>query len=291
MRSLECGKNDPEVFRADRFEGNPRHFDRRRLTKSQRWRVADLLADERLARLNETLEEVKLSHTFYARYVKRILDIICALIAIIVTLPINIIIGIVTFISLGKPLFFKQQRAGMNGKLFTIIKFRNMRESRDERGELLPPEERVTRLGILLRKTSLDELLNFWCVLKGDMSIIGPRPLVPEYTHRYNKRHRMRLAVRPGLECPPRKLDNHVWTWQEQLDNDIWYVEHISFKTDCLMIINLVKFAFDKKSAQARATAQRGTFMGYDESGRAINLDGVPQQYIDWVVQVEEANG
>ena len=156
-----------------------------------------------------------------------------------------------------------------------------MRNTVDERGELLPAAQRVTRFGKFVRKTSLDELLNFLSIFKGDMSIIGPRPLVPEYSHRYNKRHAARLAVRPGLECPPRELNENVWTWQEQLDNDVWYVENLSLKVDCIMAINLVKFAFDRKSATARATAQRGTFMGYSEDGVAINMAGVPQEYID----------
>lgn len=259
------------------------HVNRAELTKKQRWEVADLLASERLPHLNKSLEDVNPSRTLYARFGKRLFDIVLSAFALVVTLPINLVIGVATYLDLGRPLFFKQERVGRDGATFTIVKFRNMRETRDERGELLPPSERVTKLGVFLRKTSLDELLNFWSVLKGDMSIIGPRPLVPEYTHRYNKRHRMRLAVRPGLECPPRHLGGHVWTWQEQFDNDVWYVEHLSFRTDCLMVINLVRFALDKRSAQARATAKRGTFMGYDEAGHAINLDGVPQEYIDYV--------
>ena len=168
-----------------------------------------------------------------------------------------------------------------------LIKFRNMRNTTDEKGELLPPAQRVTKFGKFVRKTSLDELLNFWSILKGDMSLIGPRPLVPEYTHRYNKRHKQRLAVRPGLECPPRELNNRVWTWQEQFENDVWYVENVSFLTDCKMIVNLIRFALDRKSANARAMAERGTFMGYDLDGIAINLDGVPQEYID-NVRVED---
>lgn len=266
------------------------HFDRSVLTKDQRWQVADLLAADRLSNLNKQLEPVMVSKTLYARYGKRALDIILSAAALIVTFPINVIVGIITYFDLGLPLFFRQERVGKDGKTFTIIKFRNMRDTRDERGELLPPSERVTKLGVFLRKTSIDELLNFWSVFKGDMSIIGPRPLVPEYVARYNMRHRARLSVRPGLECPPRELGTSVWTWQEQFDNDVWYVEHLSFSTDCRMVLNLIKFATDKKSAQARATAQRGTFMGYDEKGCAINLDGVPQEYIDRVANMGDSD-
>ena len=186
-----------------------------------------------------------------------------------------------TLKDVGRPILFEQERVGKDGRIFKLVKFRNMTNERDERGELLPPSQRVTRFGRLMRKTSLDELLNFLSVLKGDMSLIGPRPLVPEYTARYSKRHRMRLSVRPGLECPPRELSDHAWTWQEQFENDIWYVEHVSFRTDCKMMLNLVRFALDRKNSSARASAERGVFVGYDNLGNAISLEQLDQQYVD----------
>lgn len=258
-------------------------MDRTELTKAMRWKLAGYLAEDRLYDINQNLEPVKVKDTVYTRYIKRLIDIVISLIICIITLPINLVIGIITFFDVGRPIFFKQDRVGRNGKIFHIIKFRNMRNTRDERGELLPPAQRVTKFGKFVRKTSLDELLNFWSILKGDMSLIGPRPLVPEYYHRYNDRHINRLAVRPGLECPPRELTDHVWTWQEQFENDVWYVENVSFRTDCKMIFYLLRFTLDRKSANARAVADRGTFMGYDLDGEAINLDGVPQEYIDRV--------
>lgn len=253
------------------------------LTKAMRWKIAEYLAEDRLHEINKTLPAVQLKETFYTRYMKRLLDIIVSFTACIVTVPVNFVIGIITFFDVGQPVLFSQERLGKDGKIFKIVKFRNMRNTRDERGELLPPFQRVTKFGKFVRRTSLDELLNFWSVLKGDMSLIGPRPLVPEYYHRFNSRHMNRMAVRPGLECPPRTLSNHVWTWQEQFENDIWYVENVSFLTDCRMIYNLIRFALDRKSANARAVAARGTFMGYDLEGRAINMDEVPQEYIDRV--------
>lgn len=256
---------------------------RERLTRAQRWEIADRLAEERLPRVNSLLAPVRPRKTLYSRFIKRGIDVAVSAVALVVTLPINVVAAVMTFRDVGRPIFFKQVRVGKDGKEFTLIKFRNMTNERDERGELLPPEERVTRFGKFMRSTSLDELLNFWSILKGDMSIIGPRPLVPEYTHRYSNRHRMRLATRPGLECPPRHLSDRVWTWQEQFENDVWYVENVSFRTDVLMLFNLVRFALDRKSSDARATAQRGTFMGYDLNGVAINMDGVPQEYINAV--------
>lgn len=254
------------------------------LTKAMRWKIADYLAEDRLEKINCHLETVCVRNTIYTKYVKRLIDIIVSLVACIVTLPINAIIGFITLFDVGNPIFFTQERLGKDGKIFHIIKFRNMRNTKDGRGELLPAAQRVTKFGKFVRKTSLDELLNFWSVLKGDMSLIGPRPLVPEYYHRYNARHVNRLALRPGLECPPRFLSDHVWTWQEQFENDIWYVEHVSFVTDCKMICNLIRFALDRKSTNARAVSARGTFMGYDLDGNAINMDDVPQEYIDRVV-------
>lgn len=254
------------------------------LTKAQRWQLADYLAEQRLPEINQKCREVKPANNFYSRYIKRLFDIVIALLVLLVSLPVNLVIFIITAVTLGRPIFFRQERIGKDAKPFMIMKFRNMTNETDERGELLPPAQRVTKCGKFLRKTSLDELLNFWSILKGDMSLIGPRPLVPEYTHRYNNFHKMRLAVRPGLECPPRKQLDHVWTWQEQFDNDVWYVENVSFLTDCKMLLNLVRFALDRKSTQARANVnERGTFFGYDENGNVINLNGVPQEIVDQI--------
>ena len=256
-------------------------FDREKLTKKMRWYVADRLAEDRLSEINSHLEDVHPRKTFYTEHGKGIIDIIVSLVALIVTAPINVFIAIGTLIDVGRPLLFHQERLGKDGRIFHISKFRNMKNIRDARGELLPASQRVTKFGKMMRKTSLDELLNFWSILKGDMSVIGPRPLVPEYYGRYNKRHKMRMAVRPGLECPPRENFGHVWTWQEQFDNDIWYVENVSFLTDIKMLWNLVRFTFDRKSNTARATTARGTFLGYSEDGKAITLEEVPQSYID----------
>lgn len=252
------------------------------LTKAQRWEIADDLAKDRLPAIDKKQLEVVPSKTWYARYGKRALDVILSGCALIITLPVNALIMVGAFFDVGLPLFFKQRRSGRNGRLFTLIKFRNMKNTVDERGELLPAAQRVTKFGRFVRRTSLDELLNFVSIFKGDMSIIGPRPLPPEYLGRYTKRHKARLMVRPGLECPPRFF-NRPWTWQEQFENDVWYVENVSFKVDCMMMVHLVHYAFSAKSAAQRACAKRGIFMGYDFDGCAITLDDVPQSYVDAV--------
>lgn len=253
-------------------------------TKEECWMVADALAAERLPEINLKCQSVEPSHSFYARYVKRIIDIVVSGLALIVTSPINLFLLVGTYFDVGIPVLFKQHRVGKDGKQFTVIKFRNMTNDTDEHGELLPAAQRVTRFGKFVRKTSLDELLNFWSVFKGDMSIIGPRPLLPEYTHRYSKRHRMRLAVRPGLECPPRSQDVKRPSWQDQLENDVWYVENVSFKTDLMMCLNLIKFAFSSQAASSRGEANRGAFMGYSMDGEAIDINAVDDDFAVKVV-------
>ena len=242
----------------------------------------------------ERIDPDKLPAKTAYRFAKRLFDIVsCSLALVVCAIPMCVIAVLVKRDSPG-PVFYRQKRLGYMGREIEIVKFRSMRNTTDERGELLPPSQRVTRWGKFVRETSLDEFLNFWAVFKGDMSIIGPRPLPPEYEHRYSNRHRMRLAVRPGLECPPRVAMDHVRTWNDQFENDIWYVENVSLATDIMMCWNLVRFAFDRKSVEARArVTTRGTFMGYDMSGTAINLDGVPDEYLDdpSLLEIDEVYG
>ena len=258
------------------------------LTADQIRTIGQKLAEDRLDHVDALQQQVVPASNFYSKYGKRFVDIVISSVACLVTLPVNLVIAIVTFFDVGRPLFFKQTRIGRHGKPFTILKFRNMTNERDAKGELLPAEQRVTKWGRFVRKTSLDELLNFWSILKGDMSIFGPRPLPAVYLERYSKRHRHRLDVRPGLECPPRDLSQGVWTWDDQLENDVWYVENVSFKVDCYMFLNLIRFAFDRKSANARAVAKRGSFMGYDLDGRAINDARIPEEYLVWVKTLQD---
>ena len=244
--------------------------------------LARYIAEANLANANEVAAPVKVKNTFYTKYGKRILDIIISGIALLLMFPLNIIIGIVTYFDVGRPIFFHQKRIGINGKEFKIVKFRNMTNAKDENGNLLLPKDRVTKWGKFVRKTSLDELLNFWSIFKGDMSIIGPRPLVSNYVVRYSKRHAMRHMVRPGLECPHiSKIPKTGNKWNDQFENDIWYVENISFLTDLKMLCGLVKLVFETKEITSRGEAKRGAFMGYDENGIAINHTEIPQGYIE----------
>lgn len=224
----------------------------------------------------ESRTETRLRDTFYTRYGKRLIDIAVSIIALLVTSPINLLIAVGTLLDVGRPVLFKQERLGKDGKVFTLVKFRNMTNETDEHGSLLPAGERVTKFGRLMRKTSLDELLNFWPILKGDMSLIGPRPLLVEYGPLYSERHRMRMAVRPGLECPtPERLD-HPITWQEQFDNDVWYVENVSLATDLKLLLRIVGLVFDRRQTAIRGGGDRGVFKGYDTNGIACSEDILP---------------
>ena len=249
------------------------------LTKEQRWAIADQLARDILPSINASLEVPVFRESIYNRYIKRVLDIVFVIPLLVITAPINLIIAICTLFDVGKPIFFRQERAGRNGLPFTIIKFRNMRNDKDTNGELLPPEQRVTRIGRFFRRTSLDELLTLFAVLAGKMSIIGPRPLPPEYVHRYSNSHLLRLAVRPGLECPPRGGFGEIRSWQEQFENDIWYVANVSFLTDIRMVFHFVRFLVHPSISHAREWASRGTFMGYNLDGDVISMTDVPQAY------------
>lgn len=255
------------------------------LNKAQRWKVAEIITKKNLPIVNKNICEVTYKDTFYTQYIKRLFDILFSLIALIILSPVLIIMAILTYLDVGHPIIFKQTRVGKNGKPFTMYKFRNMTNEVDANGELLHPSKRVTKLGKFMRRTSLDELLNFYSVLKGDMSLISPRPLVEEYTNRYNKRHKGRLLIKPGLECPPIDPSKSNRTWQNQFDNDVWYVENISFKTDLKMTLNFIKLLFDRSNNKQRSNATgKGSFIGYNEEGKVINEKGVPLELIERVL-------
>ena len=196
--------------------------------------------------------DLKVVDTFYVKYVKRAIDVMIALPAVIVTFPVNLVIGIVTLFDVGRPIFFSHERPGLGEKPFTMVKFRNMTNDTDAEGNLLPPNERVTKFGRFVRKTSLDELLQFWLILKGEMSIIGPRPLLMSYLPRYDTRQHKRHAVKPGLECPMPYYSSEGTSWAERIENDVWYVEHVGFKTDIIMMLRLVKLVFNSKRSEIR---------------------------------------
>lgn len=184
----------------------------------------------------------KVKRTIYTVFIKRLLDILLSGMAIIILSPILLILCVLELLFHGWPIVYVQERPGLNGKIFKIYKFRSMTNETDEEGILLPGERRITKFGKLIRRFSLDELPELFCVFLGKMSIIGPRALMPEYLQYYTPRHMMRHAVRPGFACVPLKPIK-TWTWNDQFENDIFYVENISFILDLKMIFAVVREA------------------------------------------------
>lgn len=233
--------------------------------------IAKYLKENFLQLVNGDSKPVNYKNTIYSKHVKRILDILISLPICIVLFPLNIIFALLTFLDVGTPIFYRQRRVGLNGSVFVMTKFRNMNNKVDSKGELLPASERVTRFGRFMRKFSFDELLNFWNVLKGEMSIIGPRPYPEFFIDRMSERHKCRHYVRPGIECPKMiELPNeHERKYEVKLENDIWYVENVSFKNDLVMCFKLVKMAFSFKT-RAKHAGALSYFVGYDNDGYAL---------------------
>jgi len=177
---------------------------------------------------------------------KRALDILLSLIAIILLLPFMIITSILVYCKLGSPIFFTQERPGLNGKVFKIIKFRSMLNSIDKNRKLLSDAERLTSFGKALRSTSLDELLELINVLKGDMSIVGPRPLLVEYLNLYNECQKKRHNVRPGITGWAQINGRNAISWEKKFELDIWYVENQSLLLDFKIIIMTVGKVFKR---------------------------------------------
>lgn len=195
----------------------------------------------------------------YQKYFKRPIDILCALAAIIVFSWLYIIVAVLVRIKLGSPVLFKQARPGKDGKIFYLYKFRSMTNERDENGELLPDEIRLTKFGKLLRKTSLDELPEAFNILKGDMSVVGPRPLLVEYLPMYNETERRRHEVRPGLTGYAQVKGRNTLSWEEKFALDVEYVDKVGFFLDVKIIFMTVWKAFVKKdgiSAEGEATVK-----------------------------------
>ena len=172
----------------------------------------------------------------YKNYIKRLLDIILSFAALVVLSPILLVISILVRINLGSPVFFKQERVGKDEKIFTMLKFRTMSDKRDENGNLLPDEQRQTKLGDLLRSTSLDELPELINILKGDISFVGPRPLLVSYLPYYTQEERLRHSVRGGLTVPEVVYGNVTPTWDEQFSYEVDYAKKVSFTLDIKII-------------------------------------------------------
>ncbi len=183
----------------------------------------------------------------YKLFVKRVLDFVLSLIAIIVLSPVYLIVAILVRTKLGSPIIFTQERPGKGEKIFKMYKFRSMTDERDKNGKILPDDVRLTKFGKLLRSTSLDELPELFNILKGDMSIVGPRPLMARYLPYYKERERKRHTVRPGLTGYAQVKGRNSLTWDERFEYDVEYVEKVSLILDVCIIFDTVKIVLKRE--------------------------------------------
>lgn len=202
----------------------------------------------------------------YAKYFKRILDFILSLIAIIILSPVLLIVAVLVRIKLGSPVIFKQQRPGKDEKIFTLYKFRTMTDKKDENGNLLPDSERLTKFGKVLRSTSLDELPELFNILKGDMAIVGPRPLLVEYLPLYNKEQKHRHDVRPGLTGLAQISGRNSISWEEKFKEDIIYVKNITFISDMKIILKTIIKVFKREGISQKNNVTIEKFKGNKEN-------------------------
>ena len=198
----------------------------------------------------------------YERYVKRPLDVACALAAIIVFCWLYAIVAVLVRVKLGSPVLFTQDRPGKDEELFKLYKFRTMIDAWDENGEPLPDEERLTRFGKILRSTSLDELPEAFNILKGDMSVVGPRPLLVKYLDRYNEEQHHRHDVRPGLTGYAQTHGRNAVSWEDKFAMDIWYTKHITFAGDVKLILETVYKSVKREGISSESSATMEEFMG-----------------------------
>lgn len=204
--------------------------------------------------------------TFYEKYIKRFLDILLSAIAIIFLSPLFVVISLMVKIKLGSPILFSQERPGKFGEIFVLRKFRTMTDEVDPlTGGLLPDEQRLTRFGCFLRSTSLDELPELFNILKGDMSIVGPRPLLVRYLPRYNEKQMHRHDVRPGLTGFAQANGRNAISWEEKFDMDVYYTEHISFLFDLKIMLQTVKAVLCRDGINSDTCATMEEFMGTPE--------------------------
>ena len=203
--------------------------------------------------------------TFYRRIGKRVMDLALAVPTLIVLTPLGLALAGLIRLKLGGPVFFRQQRPGRDGRPFELIKFRTMSPGRGADGERLPDEERLTPFGNRLRRLSLDELPTLWNVARGDMSLVGPRPLLVRYLERYTPEQRRRHDVLPGVTGWAQINGRNAITWEEKFEHDVWYVENMSLRTDLAILFRTVAQVLGKRGISAEGHATMPEFMGAND--------------------------
>lgn len=200
----------------------------------------------------------------YEKYIKRPQDFLCALIAIVVLSPVMLITALLVRIKLGSPVLFTQDRPGKNGEVFKLYKFRSMTDAKDKSGNFLPDAQRLTSFGKKLRATSLDELPELFNILKGDMAVVGPRPLLVKYLSRYNSFQARRHEVRPGFTGLAQVHGRNAISWEEKFEWDVKYVDHITFIEDWSIIFKTIQIVLKREGISAAGEATMSEFLGSD---------------------------
>lgn len=198
----------------------------------------------------------------YERYIKRPQDFCLSLMAVVVLSPVMGITALLIRKKLGSPVLFTQDRPGLNGKIFKIYKFRSMTNTKDKNGNLMPDEVRLNSFGKMLRATSLDELPELFNILKGDMAIVGPRPLLVRYLPRYNKHQARRHEVRPGFTGYAQVHGRNAISWEEKFDKDVYYVDHVSFLGDWKIIFQTIRTVLRREGISSETAATMEEFFG-----------------------------
>lgn len=199
----------------------------------------------------------------YKSFFKRTIDIVASGGALVVlAVPLAAVTVWLHFANKGAGAFFFQERPGKNGKIFRVVKFKTMTDERDAQGQLLPDEARLTRVGRFVRSTSIDELPQLWNVFKGDMSLIGPRPLLVQYLPLYSAEQARRHEVRPGITGWAQCHGRNAISWQKKFELDVWYVDHISFLTDCRVVLTTIKKVFAREDINSATSATMEYFNG-----------------------------
>ena len=207
---------------------------------------------------------------FYEKYIKRPQDFCCALAATIVLSPIMAVTAVLVRVKLGAPVIFKQERPGLHGKIFTLYKFRTMTDEKDKNGKLLPDEVRLTKFGKMLRSTSLDELPELINMLKGDMAVVGPRPLLVKYLPLYNEHQARRHEVRPGFTGYAQVNGRNAITWEDKFEKDVFYVDHITFLGDWKIIFQTLKTVIRREGISSGSSVTMEEFKG----SKTVKSDG-----------------
>ena len=199
---------------------------------------------------------------WYARVGKRILDVTIAVPAVVLLAPFLLIVAALVRVTLGAPIFFRQTRPGKGGRPFELLKFRTMLQSADSAGHPLPDAQRLAPFGRVLRSTSLDELPELWNVLRGDMSLVGPRPLLMQYLPRYNPEQARRHEVRPGVTGWAQIHGRNALTWDQKFAHDVWYVDHVSLQLDLSILLKTCGAVLSRRGISSPGEATMGEFMG-----------------------------